>query len=262
MTWGRRWQAGTGANMGANTGKTMVLRGVRTLVAAAAALLAAPALTAAAADETPAAAAQRADEPDLPVPAEDAAPAPAAGSAAAPAAGRPTGSPSAGMGLSGVGPAAPPATVATPGATAVSSPAGAGAATSGATIPTEIRFRNDLGAGYQVVAAEFLLDGQPVRSVSADGATLAAGAREITAYAGRMTPGAHTLTARVQFQGRRRGPFSYLESYRFRIETAGAFVVPADRGPTGFTMISRERPGLNAPVERRLEMAIERFPAR
>lgn len=126
-----------------------------------------------------------------------------------------------------------------------------------AGVPAQIRFRNDVGDAFKLVGAEFLLDGQPIRVSGATPDALEA-VRDMPVYAGQLAPGAHVITTRLQYQGRRRGPFSYVEAYRFNVENTGGFVVPSEGGGANFTVVTRERRGLNLPADRRLDVQVER----
>lgn len=156
---------------------------------------------------------------------------------------------------------APATGTATPSGTAVpvpvtvragveSSPSAAGG------VRAQIRFRNDVGDAFKLVGAEFLIDGQPIRVTAAAPDALDA-VREMPVYTGQLAPGSHVITTRLQYQGRRRGPFSYVEAYRFNVENTGGFVVPAE-GQANFTVVTRERRGLNLPADRRLDVQVER----
>ena len=124
---------------------------------------------------------------------------------------------------------------------------------SAAAVPVVIRFRNDVGAGYRLIAASFQIDGHRAQAIGSPGL------HDMTAFSGSMPPGPHLLTAELRYQGKRRGPFSYMQRYHFNVQTTGAFVVPAAAGATAFTVVSRERRGANTPPERRMEMVIERI---
>lgn len=124
-------------------------------------------------------------------------------------------------------------------------------------VPTEIRFRNDVGKTFRFVGAEIFLDGRRIHA-----ATAPSDAREIATINREMLPGSHVLTARVEFQGRNRGPFNYLDAYHFHVETTGAFVVPDNGRQASFTVVTRERKGMNVPMDKRLEVAIELAPTR
>ena len=132
----------------------------------------------------------------------------------------------------------------------------AGQGSAQGAVPSQIRFRNDVGGGYRLVGAEFQIDGQPIRIAGANADALDS-ARDLPIYSGQLAPGSHVITSRLQFQGRKRGPFSYVEQYRFNVENTGGFVVP-ERGRANFTVVTRERRGINVPVDRRLDVMVEK----
>jgi hypothetical protein len=145
------------------------------------------------------------------------------------------------------GPAAP--------VTVVVAPAGA----VGAAVPAQIRFRNEVGGRLRLVDASFWIDGRPV-PVSPSVREAAANRSELLLFSGRVLPGPHVVTTRLQYQSTGQGPFTYVKGYRFNVENVGAFVVPADTADAAFTIVGAEHAGgvVTRTHGERLQVRVER----
>jgi hypothetical protein len=132
------------------------------------------------------------------------------------------------------------------------SPAPAPAADTMATV----RFRDDAGDGFHLVEARFVMDDRPLPVLTA-----VPPAEDTVIYAGRVRPGRHVVSARLVYQGRNRGPFTYLAGYRVNVQSRKVVDVPGDR-PASFTIATEKAGGLNVPLEKQLAVTFRDDSAR
>jgi serine/threonine protein kinase len=116
---------------------------------------------------------------------------------------------------------------------------------------SSLRFRSDVGDAFVLVEARFMMDGNALPALS----SLQSGADTLV-YAGPIPSGRHTINARLIFQGRSRGPFTYLNGYRMNVGADEILTVPEDRGVTFTIAVERNR-GMNVPMEKQLSIAVE-----
>jgi hypothetical protein len=65
------------------------------------------------------------------------------------------------------------------------------------------------------------------------------------------------VTANLTYQGRRRGgAFSYMEGYKLNVQSDGVLTTPENRA-LNFTIVSREKKGINVPMEKRVAVSVE-----
>jgi hypothetical protein len=123
---------------------------------------------------------------------------------------------------------------------------GAAAAETMATV----RFRDDAGDGFQLVEARFVMDDHPLPVLT--GAPRSA---NTVIYEGRVRPGRHVVSARLVYQGRNHGPFTYLSGYKLNVQSREVVEVPADR-PASFTIATEKKKGLNVPLDKQLAVTV------
>jgi hypothetical protein len=116
---------------------------------------------------------------------------------------------------------------------------------------TTVRFRNGAGDGFQLIAASFVMDDQPLRV-----AALPPQAQDMVIYTGLVRPGPHVVSTRLVYQGRNRGPFTYLSGYKLNVESRKVLTVPADR-PVSFTITTEKNRGLNLPLSKQLSIVVD-----
>jgi eukaryotic-like serine/threonine-protein kinase len=128
-------------------------------------------------------------------------------------------------------------------------PARAATSTAAETTAT-VRFRDAAGDGFQLVEARFVMDDHPLP-------VLTGGPRagDTVIYTGRVRPGRHVVSARLVYQGRNRGPFTYLNGYKLNVQSREVVDVPADR-PANFTIATEKRKGMNIPLDRQLAVTV------
>jgi hypothetical protein len=118
-----------------------------------------------------------------------------------------------------------------------------------ATMAT-VHFRNDAGDGFELVEARFVIDDHPLPVM-----TSAPRTADTVIYAGPVRPGRHVVSARLVYQGRNRGPFTYLSGYKLNVESREVIEVPADRAAT-FTIATEKKKGVNVPLDKQLAITV------
>jgi hypothetical protein len=79
--------------------------------------------------------------------------------------------------------------------------------------------------------------------------------RDTVIYTGRVQPGRHVVSARLVYQGRNRGPFTYMSGYKLNVESREVVDVPADR-PANFTIATEKKKGMNIPFDKQLAVTV------
>lgn len=133
-------------------------------------------------------------------------------------------------------PAAPPARSATP-------------ASPSDPVAT-VHFRDEAGDGFQLVEARFVMDDHPLPVLTAPPR-----AGDLVIYTGRVHPGRHVVSARLVYQGRSHGPFTYMAGYKLNVESREVVDVPADR-PVSFTIATEKKKGMNIPFDKQLAVTV------
>jgi hypothetical protein len=59
------------------------------------------------------------------------------------------------------------------------------------------------------------------------------------------------LTATLVYEGRNAGPFSYLDNYRYKVQTTYPFELAAGEAPAAIQVVAHERAGANLKIENR-----------
>jgi serine/threonine-protein kinase len=113
-----------------------------------------------------------------------------------------------------------------------------------------VHFRDDAGDGFQLLEARFVMDDHPLPVLT--GAPRTA---DTVIYTGRVRPGRHVVSARLVYQGRNRGPFTYVSGYKLNVESREVVDVPADH-PASFTISTEKKKGLNVPFDKQLAVTV------
>src|SRR5262245_58806643 len=101
-----------------------------------------------------------------------------------------------------------------------------------------IRHESEAGRSLRLTKARYFLNGMPIE------------AREGTVFDGLLGPGSHTLSVVLVYQGKRVGPFSYLEGYKLTVRARHEFVVGQSK-PLAITIRSHERSGITTDLAAR-----------
>jgi len=113
----------------------------------------------------------------------------------------------------------------------------------------EINYHNEMSSAFRLVRALFVLDGAVQYNRQDDSGALA-DQKDIPIYSGSITPGDHTLSALLTFQGNGYGVFTYLRGYKFEVKSSHSFT--AVEGKTlSVTATSYESGGVTTPLQDR-----------
>ena len=88
-----------------------------------------------------------------------------------------------------------------------------------------ITHRNEMGSMYTPIKYVYALDGQEIYSKVDESGKLA-DQKEIEVFNGSITPGNHTLSVQMVYQGNGYGVFSYLKGYKFIAKSSRTFTAP------------------------------------
>jgi hypothetical protein len=114
---------------------------------------------------------------------------------------------------------------------------------------SEINFHNEMSSAFRLVRALFVLDGAVQYNRQDDTGALA-DQKDIPIYSGSITPGDHTMSALLTFQGNGYGVFTYLRGYKFEVKSSHSFT--AVEGKTlSVTATSFEGGGVTTPLQDR-----------
>lgn len=121
--------------------------------------------------------------------------------------------------------------------------------------------KNDMGAAFYLESVSYALDGSPIfTKVDVDGDLEKR--EEFEVFNGRIVPGNHQISVQLTYRGHGYGMFSYLEGYKFKVQSAYTFnaepgkvntvrVVGFEKG--GLTTELKDRPAVRYDVEVRRE---------
>ena len=88
-----------------------------------------------------------------------------------------------------------------------------------------ITHRNEMGSMYTPIRYIYALDGQEIYSKLDESGKLG-DQKEIEVFNGSITPGNHTLSVQMVYQGNGYGVFSYLKGYKFTAKSSRTFTAP------------------------------------
>ncbi|HWE30440.1 MAG TPA: dihydrolipoamide acetyltransferase [Polyangia bacterium] len=88
-----------------------------------------------------------------------------------------------------------------------------------------ITHRNEMGSMYTPIRYVYALDGQEIFS-KIDESGKMGDTKEIEVFNGSITPGNHTLSVQMVYQGNGYGVFSYLKGYKFTAKSSRTFTAP------------------------------------
>jgi len=109
--------------------------------------------------------------------------------------------------------------------------------------------RNEMGPEFVLESATYTLDGAPIYTkVDKEGDLDKR--HEFEIFNGRVVPGNHQVTVKLVYRGSGFGVFSYLEGYKFRVQSAYTF--NAEPGKvTGVKVVGFEKGGITAEIQDR-----------
>lgn len=126
--------------------------------------------------------------------------------------------------------------------------------------------RNEMGGSFVLESVAYALDGAPVfTKVDVEGDLDKK--EEFEIFNGRIVPGQHQIAVKLQFRGHGFGVFSYLEGYKFKVQSSYTFdaepgkitaikIVAFEKG--GITTDLKDRPAVRYDLERSLDTATKK----
>jgi len=126
--------------------------------------------------------------------------------------------------------------------------------------------RNEMGSSFYLESVSYALDGAPVYSkVDVEGDLEKR--EEFEIFSGRVVPGNHQISVQMVYRGHGFGVFSYLEGYKFKVQSAYTFnaepgkmntikVVGFEKG--GLTAELKDRPAIRYDVDVQREESARR----
>jgi hypothetical protein len=122
-------------------------------------------------------------------------------------------------------------------------------------VPTTFVLRNEMGKGFRLVEAHFVVDGTEVgQRMAAAGQELG---RSVAPLEVMLPIGNHRVTARLVFTGRNVGLFTYLDDIRYRVESTIPFTTGHLVGPATIEVVATERPEPNLPPEQKPVLTVK-----
>ncbi len=109
--------------------------------------------------------------------------------------------------------------------------------------------RNEMGSSFYLESAAYALDGAPVFSkVDVEGDLEKRDEFEI--FNGRVAPGEHQISVQLVYRGHGYGIFSYLEGYKFRVQSSNSFTAESGKVTT-VRVVGYEKGGITAELKDR-----------
>jgi hypothetical protein len=117
--------------------------------------------------------------------------------------------------------------------------------------------RNEMGSSFYLESAAYALDGAPVYAKSDVDGDLEK-REEFEVFNGRVVPGNHQISVQLTYRGHGYGVFSYLEGYKFKVQSSYTFNAEPGKAMTvkivgfekgGITAELKDRPAVRYDVE-------------
>ncbi len=109
--------------------------------------------------------------------------------------------------------------------------------------------RNEMGSSFVLESAAYALDGAPVYTkVDQDGDLDKR--EEFEIFNGRIVPGNHQVSVKLSYRGHGFGVFSYLEGYKFKVQSSYTFNAEAGK-VTAVKVVGFEKGGITAELKDR-----------
>ena len=109
--------------------------------------------------------------------------------------------------------------------------------------------RNEMGSSFYLESVAYALDGAPVYSKADQEGDLEK-REEFEVFNGRIVPGNHQLSVQLTYRGHGFGLFSYLEGYRFKVQSSYTFNAEPGKALT-IKVVGFEKGGLTAELKDR-----------
>jgi uncharacterized small protein (DUF1192 family) len=109
--------------------------------------------------------------------------------------------------------------------------------------------RNEMGSSFYLESAAYALDGAPVYTkVDVEGDLERR--EEFEVFNGRIVPGNHQISVQLIYRGHGFGVFSYLEAYKFKVQSSYTFNAEAGKVNT-IKVVGFEKGGITAELKDR-----------
>ncbi|MGZ3459234.1 MAG: dihydrolipoamide acetyltransferase [Archangium sp.] len=109
--------------------------------------------------------------------------------------------------------------------------------------------RNEMGDSFVLESVAYALDGAPIFTRKDDNGDLSK-RQELEIFNGRIMPGQHQVAVRLVYRGHGYGVFSYLDGYRFKVQSSYTF--NADPGKvTTVRVVGFEKGGVTTDLQDR-----------
>ncbi len=109
--------------------------------------------------------------------------------------------------------------------------------------------RNEMGSSFVLESVAYALDGAPIFTRTDTDGDLSR-QEELEIFNGRIVPGQHQIAVRLVYRGHGFGVFSYLEGYRFKVQSSYTF--NAEPGKvTNVRVVGFEKGGLTTDLQDR-----------
>jgi hypothetical protein len=125
--------------------------------------------------------------------------------------------------------------------------------------------KNEMGSSFVLESVAYALDGAPIFTKVDVGGDLDK-REEFEIFNGRIVPGQHQIAVRFVYRGHGYGVFSYLEGYKFKVQSSYTFNAEAGKVTTvkivgfekgGLTSDLKDRPAVRYDVEVAKDAAIK-----
>lgn len=107
--------------------------------------------------------------------------------------------------------------------------------------------RNEMGAQFVLESVAYALDGAPIFTKVDDSGELDK-REEFEIFNGRIVPGNHQIAVRMVYRGHGYGIFSYLEGYKFKLQSNQTFNAEAGKVTT-VKVVGFEKGGITADIK-------------
>jgi|MDSW01.2.fsa_nt_gb hypothetical protein len=114
----------------------------------------------------------------------------------------------------------------------------------------KIVHRNEMGASFSLVRAQYSLDGTPIFNRRDSGEGELSDADEIEIFNGTVAPGNHQISVYLEYRGNGFGIFSYLNDYKFKIKSGYTFTAEEGR-VTSVRVVGFEKGGITTELTER-----------
>ena len=107
--------------------------------------------------------------------------------------------------------------------------------------------RNEMGGSFILESVAYALDGAPIFT-KADVSGDLSQRQEFEIFNGRIVPGQHQVAVKLAYRGHGFGVFSYLEGYKFRVQSSYTFTAEPGR-VTELRVVGFERGGITSDLK-------------